>query len=107
MSGAHCKHCERAIVLVRGTWVDPEASGDDVIWRETCDQHDTFTAEHEPAMPHCDMRAGCEHDVTMLDQDGFVYCEAHGLARRRYQPCRKLRPAELHKLARGEQIRKY
>ena len=44
-----CQHCEREIVWdhIDG-WVDPEASGDDIIWRETCDRHDTFTAEHEP-----------------------------------------------------------
>ena len=43
-----CKHCERNIVH-EGGWVDPEASGDDVIWRDTCDKHDTFFAEHEPS----------------------------------------------------------
>jgi hypothetical protein len=44
-----CKHCGRDIVEDRrGVWVDPEATGDDSIWRETCDAHDTFTAEHEP-----------------------------------------------------------
>ena len=44
-----CQHCEREIVWdhIDG-WVDPEADGDDIIWRETCDRHDTFTAEHEP-----------------------------------------------------------
>lgn len=44
-----CKHCQREIEWdhIDG-WVDPEATGDDVIWRETCDAHDTFTAEHEP-----------------------------------------------------------
>lgn len=25
------------------------AAGDDAVWRETCDQHDTFQADHEPA----------------------------------------------------------
>lgn len=49
---ATCVHCERVIVLdPQDGWVDPDASGDDVIWRETCDQHDTFTAEHEPEEP--------------------------------------------------------
>lgn len=43
-----CRHCSRAIVSVGGRWVDPEASGDDRVWRETCEDHDTFTAEHEP-----------------------------------------------------------
>lgn len=29
-------------------WADPEATGDDELWRLSCDSHDTFTAEHEP-----------------------------------------------------------
>lgn len=44
-----CKHCDRVIQLIDGYWTDPEATGDDSIWREVCDQHDTFIAEHEPA----------------------------------------------------------
>jgi hypothetical protein len=44
----NCKHCKRRIVQEDGRWVDPEATGDDSVWRETCDAHDTFTAEHEP-----------------------------------------------------------
>jgi hypothetical protein len=44
-----CKHCGRSICLDEdGRWVDPEATGDDRLWRETCDAHDTFVAEHEP-----------------------------------------------------------
>jgi hypothetical protein len=43
-----CRHCGRAIVNVDGAWVDPEAKGDDSVWPEVCDSHDTFTAEHEP-----------------------------------------------------------
>lgn len=43
-----CRHCHRPLVEVNGGWVDPEATGDDVVWRETCDAHDTFQAEHEP-----------------------------------------------------------
>lgn len=45
-----CLHCARIVVLDDGRWVDPEATGDDVVWRETCDEHDTFTAEHEPVL---------------------------------------------------------
>jgi hypothetical protein len=45
---AHCRHCGRPIVQDKGAWVDPEAMGDDSVWREVCDAHDTFTAEHEP-----------------------------------------------------------
>lgn len=42
-----CRYCQRRIVLLDGSWIDPEATGDDSIWRETCDEHDTFAAEHE------------------------------------------------------------
>lgn len=41
-----CQHCGRDIALVHGVWVDPTV--DDIGWRETCDAHDTFDAEHEP-----------------------------------------------------------
>lgn len=44
-----CRHCGRTIRWAFGVWVDPEATGDDSVWRETCDAHDTFQAEHEPA----------------------------------------------------------
>lgn len=49
-----CRHCGRGIVLEDGVWIDPEATGDDAIWRETCDAHDTFTAEHEPRIQGVD-----------------------------------------------------
>jgi hypothetical protein len=45
-----CVHCERTIVPEGvGRWVDPEATGDDEVWRQMCDANDTFVAEHEPA----------------------------------------------------------
>ena len=47
---AICRHCERPVVMNGGLWIDPEATGDDAIWRETCEAHDTFTAEHEPSL---------------------------------------------------------
>jgi hypothetical protein len=44
-----CKHCTRDITCVDGTWVDPEATGDDSIWREVCDaNHEDRIAAHEP-----------------------------------------------------------
>lgn len=43
-----CRHCERTIVKTSQGWIDPEATADDEIWRETCDAHDTFIADHEP-----------------------------------------------------------
>lgn len=45
-----CKHCGRSIIEIDGTWIDPAATGDDLPWRETCDEHDTFIAEHEPRL---------------------------------------------------------
>ena len=44
-----CRHCDRDIELDGGIWVDPEATGDDSIWREVCDANDTDRfANHEP-----------------------------------------------------------
>lgn len=48
---ATCKHCGRNITYEIDKWVDINATGDDAIWSETCDSHDTLTAEHEPAEP--------------------------------------------------------
>lgn len=49
---SECRHCGRTIIKVEEdgvyAWIDPLAMGDDSVWRETCDSHDTFTAEHEP-----------------------------------------------------------
>lgn len=43
-----CRHCERSLEeTAGGMWVDPEATGDDSVWRETCDQNDTREAYHE------------------------------------------------------------
>lgn len=55
----------------------------------------------------CDMARDCHEPVTDIDIKGFVYCEAHGYRRRDSHPCRKLKPHELHKLARGERLAKY
>lgn len=56
---------------------------------------------------HCDMTKECPHDVTYIDDDGYAYCTDHGLERQQYQRCRKLRPHELRRLQRGEQLRRY
>lgn len=49
---ATCRHCGHGIALVDQTWIAPDAGTDvengDGIWRESCPDHDTFTAEHEP-----------------------------------------------------------
>lgn len=55
----------------------------------------------------CDMAADCSGVVTHLDNSGFIYCEHHGLIRRIWKPCRKLRPYELNRLKAGKQIARY
>lgn len=55
----------------------------------------------------CDMRDDCTEAVTMLDSAGFVYCTAHGLDRRTYEPCRKLRGWELRRILRGAALNRY
>lgn len=55
----------------------------------------------------CDMNDACVKPVRMIDNKGFVYCEDHGLQRRSWCPCRKLRPHEIRRLERGEQIARY
>lgn len=58
---ATCVHCDRDIVRIEnGTWIDPEADGDDIVWAETCDSHDTFQAEHEPTVHLLTTREGNE-----------------------------------------------
>jgi hypothetical protein len=46
-----CCNCQRRIVNVDGAWIDPEATGDDSVWRETCDRSEAFTGEHVPTEP--------------------------------------------------------
>jgi hypothetical protein len=55
----------------------------------------------------CDMDNDCTTPATMIDTAGFAYCEPHGMQRRQYEPCRKLRPYELRKLLRGEPLARY
>lgn len=56
----------------------------------------------------CDMADDCMEDVTMLDDKGYVYCEAHGLERRDVgYRSRKLRPHELNRLKRGDTLTRY
>lgn len=45
-----CHYCGRGIVHTDADgWIDPTATGDDAIWREVCDSHDTVIADHVPA----------------------------------------------------------
>ena len=55
----------------------------------------------------CDMSEECDHAVTHIDNSGWVYCTSHGEQRRYSKPCRKLRPHELNRLKRGQQITRY
>jgi hypothetical protein len=51
MTTTDCRHCGRSITYIEADgWIDPEADGDDVVWREMCDQHDTMVADHEPLL---------------------------------------------------------
>lgn len=43
-----CRHCSRRIVLDASGWIDPQATGDDSVWSEVCDGHETVEADHEP-----------------------------------------------------------
>lgn len=76
-----CVHCGRRIVQVFGAWVDPEAAGDDAIWRETCDAHDTFTAEHEPAAVNRVLTRKCPRCTRLIVEAfdaTFAECEYCG-----------------------------
>jgi hypothetical protein len=42
-----CVHCERTITATPTGWADMQATGDDKIWKYVCDEHDTFSANHE------------------------------------------------------------
>lgn len=55
----------------------------------------------------CDMSTECTDPVAMIDNKGWIYCERHGLERRSWKPCRKLRPHELNRLKRGEPLKRY
>ena len=55
----------------------------------------------------CEMYRECPSEATHLDQKGFIYCEVHGVARRRFYPCRKMRPHEVRRLLTGRTINKY
>lgn len=76
---AECIHCGRFIVNEGEpglyTWIDPDATGDDGIWREVCEAHDTFTAEHEPDdRPQC-RATGCTNRATLVDGRCDVHAE--------------------------------
>lgn len=41
-----CAYCSRPVVPTADGWADPEATGDDLIWRFTCDENSSFPSEH-------------------------------------------------------------
>ncbi len=55
----------------------------------------------------CESSDTCEEPVTMMDSSGWIYCSTHGLQRREWKHCRKLRPYELNRLKAGKQIKSY
>lgn len=55
----------------------------------------------------CEMETHCTAPVTHLDNNGFIYCTTHGIQRRHWKPCRKLRTHELNRIRQGLQITKY
>lgn len=55
----------------------------------------------------CTMSRACTEPVTYLDDKGYVYCTAHGLARQASRRCRKLRPHELRRLQAGNPLTEY
>lgn len=55
----------------------------------------------------CEMRSDCPETAAYLDTKGYIYCTGHGQLRQSSQRCRKLRPAELRKLERGEVLTRY
>lgn len=56
----------------------------------------------------CEMDRECKDAPTMLEDKGWVYCTRHGMMRRGYSHrVRKLRPHELNRLKKGQQIERY
>jgi hypothetical protein len=46
----NCFHCGRTITATPTGWADMQATGDDKIWRYTCDENDTYPSDHESAV---------------------------------------------------------
>jgi hypothetical protein len=61
------------------------------------------------AGPACDMVEGCTAEIAYLDEAGYIYCAPHGIQRQQdsWKRCRKLRPHELNRLRRGQQVERY
>lgn len=70
---SRCRHCERYIQQENGVWVDPEATGDDSVWRETCDANETFTADHEPMDYFSEALDPDDPETVLRSQPGFHF----------------------------------
>jgi len=55
----------------------------------------------------CAMDSACDWPIKRIDDKGFVYCDFHGIGRKYYARCRKLRPHELKKLQAGGTLTRY
>lgn len=55
----------------------------------------------------CDMVKDCAKPVSHIDSKGYVYCDTHGLQRKIYAKCRKLKAKELETLKQNKPIAKY
>ena len=67
----------------------------------------TYITVEDREVLSCDMETNCPAEVTHIDNKGYVYCTEHGLDRRDWRPCRKLRPWELRRLQRGKPLNRY
>lgn len=66
-----------------------------------------MTTETQAKTLTCDMKEDCTEPVSMIDQKGYAYCESHGMDRRGWIPCRKLRGWELRRLESGRPLARY
>lgn len=59
--------------------------------------------------PYCDMDVNCPYEPTMIGDGGYIYCAYHGPIRRSagWERVRKMRPHELRRIERGEQVKSY
>lgn len=74
---------------------------------EEINRHLEQGKEWEKATLTCDMEKDCKEQVAMIDSSGFIYCHNHGLDRRDWEPCRKLRDWELRRLEKGKPLTRY
>ena len=76
-----------------------KAAGDHLI--------ETASSAKREVTLRCDMTHTCDTPVTHIGDKGFIYCTNHAGDRKGWERVRKLRPHELNRLKRGQQIAKY